>query len=159
MLMFTFKIEMAADLVVTDDIDQDADAEKLATKAKAYADADADADAGKNYADLALQQLVDEGWQLTTFRCWCLKTTDADAGKSDAGRNRVVTDDHDAEAGPHSLPPAFLWSRSAKHQGHPSRHQQLTISASSLSSASNDVGNQRERLAKGKMRRATVEGY
>ena len=59
--MFTFKIEMAADLVVMDDIDQDADAEKLATKAKAYADADADADAGKNYADLALQQLVDEG--------------------------------------------------------------------------------------------------
>ena len=57
MLMFTFKIEMAADLVVTDDIDHDAGAEKLATEAEAYADADV----GKNYADLALQQLVDEG--------------------------------------------------------------------------------------------------
>ena len=55
--MFTFKIEMAADLVVTDDIDHDAGAEKLATEAEAYADADV----GKNYADLALQQLVDEG--------------------------------------------------------------------------------------------------
>ena len=72
MLMFTFKIEMAADLVVTDDIDHNADAEKLVTEAGADAD------------------------------------IDADAGKSDAGRNRVVTDDHDADAGPHSLPPAFL---------------------------------------------------
>ena len=37
--------------------DHNADAEKLVTEAEAYADADV----GKNYADLALQQLVDEG--------------------------------------------------------------------------------------------------